>query len=127
MLRFRLSTVPCIGIRASQSQDSRVSRRKPAPSAPITQASGRFRSSVYRLSLASPARLTRYNAIAQVTVALAATIGASMGGLMISAWGYRTVFALSGAGRLLSMIFFWRFVKAPALQTPEPVALPLPE
>jgi len=67
----------------------------------------------FMLSLASPARLTRYNAIAQVMVALACTVGAFLGGVMVSAWGYRTVFALSGAGRLLSMIYFARFVKQP--------------
>lgn len=70
----------------------------------------------FMLSLASPARLTRYNAIAQVMVALACTIGAMLGGVMVSTWGFRTVFALSGAGRLLSMIFFARFVKAPVTE-----------
>lgn len=35
---FRLSTLPSIGIDTSMSQCSRVSRRMPLPSAPITQA-----------------------------------------------------------------------------------------
>ena len=35
---LRLSTSPCIGIFTSRSQDSRVSRRMPSPSAPSTQA-----------------------------------------------------------------------------------------
>lgn len=39
---FRLSTLPCIGMRASSSQVSRVSRRMPAPSAPSTQAQEPF-------------------------------------------------------------------------------------
>lgn len=73
----------------------------------------------FMLSLASPARLTRYNAIAQVMVALACTVGALLGGVMVSAWGYRTVFALSGAGRLLSMIYFARYVKEPGKPDPE--------
>lgn len=68
------------------------------------------------LSLASPLRLTRYNAIAQVMVALACTLGALLGGVMVSAWGYRAVFAISGAGRLISMLFFIRFVKPAAPQ-----------
>jgi MFS family permease len=66
------------------------------------------------LTMASPARLTRYNAIAQLMVAFGSALGPALGGLMIAQWGYRTVFFISGIGRLLAMLFFVRFVRQPA-------------
>jgi len=80
----------------------------------------------FMLTLTSPAKLTLYNSIAQVMVALGATIGASLGGIMISAWGFKAVFAISGAGRLLAMLFFWRFVKPADRAAAEPELSPQP-
>ena len=68
----------------------------------------------FMLTLASPARLTRYNAIAQMMVAFSSALGPLLGGLMIAQWGYRTVFFISGVGRLLAMLFYLRFVRQPA-------------
>ncbi len=81
----------------------------------------------FMLTLASPSQLTLYNAIIQVMVALGATIGASLGGIMISAWGFKAVFAISGAGRLLAMLFFWRFVKPADKPAAEPELSPQPD
>src|SRR6218665_1485058 len=50
---FRLSTAPCIGMRASSSQVLRVSWRMPPPSAPSTSATGPLRSSWYKVPGAS--------------------------------------------------------------------------
>ena len=63
------------------------------------------------LSLTKPSRLALYNSIIQVVVSLGAIVGASLGGVLIGELGFRTVFFLSGAGRMLSMFFFWRMVK----------------
>jgi len=46
--RFSDSTTPCIGSRTVKSQASRVRRRRPAPSEPMTITSGPFRSAWYR-------------------------------------------------------------------------------
>src|SRR5690606_32170471 len=51
---LRLSNLPGIGIFTSWSQFSRVSRRRPSPSLPITRATLPLRSSEYREASASP-------------------------------------------------------------------------
>src|SRR6218665_3666 len=50
---FRLSTAPCIGMRASSSHVLRVRSRMPLPSAPSTSATGPLRSSWYKVPGAS--------------------------------------------------------------------------
>ena len=52
---LRLSNLPGIGIFTSWSQVSRVSRRRPSPSLPITRATLPLRSSAYSDASASPA------------------------------------------------------------------------
>ncbi|MEM5776752.1 MAG: MFS transporter, partial [Anaerolineaceae bacterium] len=65
----------------------------------------------FMLSLTKPSRLGLYNSIIQVVVSLGAILGASLGGVLIGELGFRTVFFISGAGRMLAMFFFWRMVK----------------
>src|SRR5262249_53159936 len=66
---FKLSTSPCIGMCASQSQRSRVRRRRPVPSAPRAHASGPRRSRVnivFPASLAAPAIQTPASLISSI-------------------------------------------------------------
>jgi MFS family permease len=83
----------------------------------------------FMLTLAKPSKLTLYNSIVQVGTSMGAILGASVGGLLVDAIGFRTVFFISGAARLLSMLVFWRMVRPAPLSAsqedePEPLTLP---
>jgi len=52
-----------------------------------------------------------YAAAYQSAVYLSAFLGPLMGGFLAQAYGYRLLFGLSGAGRLLSILLFIRFVQ----------------
>jgi MFS family permease len=54
-----------------------------------------------------------YRTITQVSVAVAPLLG----GLIVDRFGFLPVFALSGAGRLTSMLLLMRFVREPQKQT----------
>jgi MFS family permease len=64
----------------------------------------------FMLSLATPRLLTRYNALTQMSVATAAMVGSAIGGMLIDVIGFRGMFALSGAGRIVAMLFLLFFV-----------------
>jgi MFS family permease len=64
-----------------------------------------------------------YAAAYQSAVYLSAFLGPLMGGLLAQAYGYRLLFGLSGAGRLLSTIVFVRFVQE---MRPRPSLRPAP-
>lgn len=68
----------------------------------------------FMLTLAPPGQLTRYTAFQQMVMATAVTLGSALGGLLVEELGYLPVFAISGAGRLVAMLFYWRFVRQPS-------------
>ncbi len=55
----------------------------------------------------------RYSALYQIVVTLSTAVGAAVGGLIASRWGYITVFVISGLGRIVAMALFVRFVREP--------------
>jgi MFS family permease len=71
------------------------------------------------LEMSPPEQRAMYPAIYQMTVAISAAVGASLGGLVATQWGIPVVFAISAGGRLLSMIVFYRFVHPPKRMTVE--------
>lgn len=62
------------------------------------------------LAVTPPARRTRRIALYQTIVQLAAALAPSLGGLLVDRIGFLAVFALSGAGRMLSTLLMMRFV-----------------
>jgi MFS family permease len=56
-------------------------------------------------------RRPRYSALYQIIVMAASASGAAVGGVLADAWGYRTVFVLSGIGRFGAALFFAWFVR----------------
>jgi len=63
------------------------------------------------LELSPQDQRARYSAIYQISVALSAAIGATLGGIVADSFGIRLVFILSGIGRLLSAVIFSKFVR----------------
>jgi len=79
------------------------------------------------LSISPDQKRPTYAAAYQSAVYLSAFMGPLMGGFLAQAYGYRLLFGLSGAGRLLSTLLFVRFVQEirprPSLQ-PAPAEQP---
>lgn len=72
------------------------------------------------LAISPEDRRPRYAAISQGLVFLSAFVGPLAGGAMSDAWGYKPLFFVSGAGRLLATVILWRFVTERARgQSPE--------
>jgi predicted MFS family arabinose efflux permease len=73
------------------------------------------------LAISPDQKRPTYAAAYQSSVYLSAFMGPLMGGLLAQVYGYRLLFGLSGAGRLLSTFVFIRFVQEirprPALQS----------
>ncbi len=70
------------------------------------------------------AQRARYSAIYQLAVMVALAVGAAIGGVMVTRWGYVSVFISSGIGRFTAAVLFACLVRTappkPALgQTPE--------
>ena len=70
------------------------------------------------LEISPPDQRTRYSALSQIAVAASAAIGAALGGVISSQWGIPILFAISGAGRLISMGYFASKVHRPFPQLP---------
>jgi MFS family permease len=66
----------------------------------------------YLLQLTPPEKRARYSAIFQMTVTLSLAAGAALGSLLVTSFGYHTIFLASGFGRLLSALLFARFSRA---------------
>lgn len=62
------------------------------------------------LAISPEDRRPRYAAVSQGLVFLSAFVGPLVGGAMTDAWGYKPLFFVSGAGRLLATLILWRFV-----------------
>lgn len=65
----------------------------------------------YLLELTPDDQRARYSAVYQVTVTLALAVGAAAGSLIVTQFGYITVFVGSGIGRLLAALLFAYFIR----------------
>jgi MFS family permease len=65
----------------------------------------------FLLTLIPEDRRPRYSALYQIIVMAALAGGAAVGGTIADAWGYRTIFVLSGIGRFGAALLFARFVR----------------
>jgi len=56
----------------------------------------------------------RYSALYQIIITVALAVGAAVGGLIATHWGYTLIFILTSAGRFAAALLFARFVREPA-------------
>lgn len=75
----------------------------------------------YLLQMTPGEKRARYSAIFQMTVTLSLAAGAALGSLLITNFGYQTIFLVSGVGRLLAALLFARFSHAEKPVIPEAV------
>jgi MFS family permease len=64
----------------------------------------------FLLSLTPDAQRARYSAFYQILVMLALAGGAALGAWVVTQWGYRTIFFLSGIGRAGAVLLFIRYI-----------------
>lgn len=76
----------------------------------------------FLLNISPPNQLVRYSALFQIAVMLAGSIGSSIGGIIVSGSSILIAIFVSGIGRILSMIFFAKFVRTPEV----PLKIDLP-
>ena len=62
------------------------------------------------LQISPEAERARLTAVHQIIVAVSLALGAAFGGWVVTAFGYKAVFALSGIGRLIAALIFAKFV-----------------
>jgi MFS family permease len=62
------------------------------------------------LQITPHAERARFSAVHQIVVAVSLALGAAFGGWVVTAFGYKAVFAISGIGRLIAALIFARFV-----------------
>jgi MFS family permease len=67
----------------------------------------------FLLTLTPGDRRARYTALYQIVVTVSLSLGAALGSVVATVWGYFAVFFLSGLGRLVAALLFMRFVRAP--------------
>jgi MFS family permease len=67
----------------------------------------------FLLTLTPEAQRARYSALYQIAVTLSLAAGAALGSWIVTQWGYQGVFLCSALGRMISALFFARFVLAP--------------
>ncbi|MBN1936705.1 MAG: MFS transporter, partial [Anaerolineae bacterium] len=67
----------------------------------------------FLLLLIPEERRPRYTALYQIVVMVALSVGAAVGGIIATRWGYRATMVLSGAGRLIAALLFACFVRLP--------------
>lgn len=62
----------------------------------------------YLLLITPPERRARFSALFQITVTSSLAVGAALGSLAITLWGYNFIFIASGVGRLAAaLLFVW--------------------
>ncbi len=64
----------------------------------------------YLLMIIPEDRRARYSALFQITVTISLAIGAALGSLVVTRWGYHAVFIGSSAGRLIAALLFVRLL-----------------
>ncbi len=78
----------------------------------------------FLLTITPAGQLARYSALFQLVVTLSLAIGAAVGGVMVTEWGYFAVFIGSGVGRMTAALIFTRFVR-PTEGSSDTVAVPI--
>ncbi len=68
----------------------------------------------YLLALIPEDERARFSAVYQIVVMLSLSVGAAVGGLLVTNLGYPVIFWGSGIGRLAAALLFARFAAAPA-------------
>jgi MFS family permease len=63
------------------------------------------------MQISPEAERARFTAVHQIVVALALALGSAVGGWVVTAFGFKAVFALSAAGRFAAALIFARFVR----------------
>jgi predicted MFS family arabinose efflux permease len=63
------------------------------------------------LQITPAAERARFTAIHQIVIALALALGAATGGWVVTVFGYKAVFAISGIGRFAAALIFAKYVK----------------
>jgi MFS family permease len=71
----------------------------------------------FLLSLTPTAQRARYSAIYQILITLSLALGAAVGALIVTKWGFQAVFACSAIGRYVAVFLFARYIPKMALQT----------
>jgi MFS family permease len=66
------------------------------------------------LTIAPPHKRPSYSGLQQAAVFLASFLGPLAGGFLIGALGFKMIFFLSGAGRVVAILLLWRFVSEQA-------------
>ncbi len=90
--------------------------RSPWHAAPLNFASGilwtahGLASFNFLLDLTPEGQRARYSALFQIVVTVSLAIGAAVGGVIVTKWGYSAVFIGSGVGRMTAALLFARFV-----------------
>jgi MFS family permease len=62
------------------------------------------------MQISPEAERARFTAVHQIVIAVALALGSAVGGGVVTAFGYKAVFALSGIGRFTAALIFARFV-----------------
>jgi len=62
------------------------------------------------LQISPPADRARFSAVHQIVIAVSLALGAAVGGWVVTVFGFKAVFALSGIGRFAAALIFARFV-----------------
>jgi len=62
------------------------------------------------LQIAPETERARFSAVHQIVVAVSLALGAAFGGWVVTAFGYKAVFAISGIGRFIAALIFAKFV-----------------
>jgi MFS family permease len=65
------------------------------------------------LEMIPDALRARYSAFYQIVVLVSLSLGAILGGLMVTQWGYTAIFVGSAVGRWSASLLFAKFVRAP--------------
>jgi MFS family permease len=63
------------------------------------------------MQISPEAERARFTAIHQIVIALSLALGSAAGGWMVTAFGFKATFALSGVGRFIAALIFAWFVK----------------
>jgi MFS family permease len=67
------------------------------------------------MQITPQAERARFTAVHQIVISVALALGSAVGGGVVTAFGYKAVFALSGLGRFAAALIFARFVTEKAV------------
>ena len=71
------------------------------------------------LNMAPEEQRPRASALYQIIVSISLAAGAALGGVLVSYWGFRSVFLISAVGRWIAAALFARFILEPKSDPPQ--------